>query len=120
MTGRGYRNTSQASMRLSLTLSIVLLWAAGSLGFEAAVEVVLPNGTKTVIAEEEDAIDITDAAARALPEDDTELKSLLNWAISELSCSPARTPLQRSFVLHKKGASLVATLSSTREHLMPP
>ena len=120
MTGRGYRNTSQASMRLSLTLSIVLLWAAGSLGFEAAVEVVLPNGTKTVIAEEEDAIDITDAAARALPEDDTELKSLLNWAISELSCSPARTPLQGSFVLHNKGASLVATLSITREHLMPP
>ena len=81
-------------MRALLTLYLVLLSAAGSRGLEGAMEVFLPNGTRTIVVEEEDAIDIKDAAAKALPEDDTELKSLLNWAISEPSCSRICTPLQ--------------------------
>ena len=84
----------EASMRLFLPLSLVLLSPAGTLGLEAAVEAVLPNGTKTIIVEEEDAINITDAAAKALPEDDAELKNPLYWAISELSRSRNRMPLQ--------------------------
>lgn len=84
---------TKASMRLHSTFLLVLFSVAGSLALEAAVEVLLPNGTKTIVVDEEDAIDLTDAAAKALPEDNTELKNLLNWAISELSHLWNSTPL---------------------------
>lgn len=61
---------------------LALLCATGSLGMDV-VEMVLPNGTKVVIEAEGEAVDVKDAAGRALPEDDAELKNLLNWAISE-------------------------------------
>ena len=63
---------------------LVLALAVGGLALEG-VQTILPNGTRVVHGAEDIAIDVTDATERALPEDDGELKNLLNWAISEHS-----------------------------------
>ena len=69
-------------MDSSRLLCLVLLSAAGCCALEG-IETVLPNGTRVVIEAEDVTVDITDAAGRALPEDEGELKNLLNWAISK-------------------------------------
>ena len=69
---------------------LVLFLASGSRGLEG-VQMIMPNGSRVVVEAEDIAVDIADAAGRALPEDEGELKNLLNWAISEHSvlCIPA-------------------------------
>lgn len=61
---------------------LVLFLASGSCGLEG-VQMIMPNGSRVVVEAEDLAVDIADAAGRALPEDDGELRNLLNWAISE-------------------------------------
>ncbi len=63
---------------------LVLVLAIGGLAMEG-VQMIMPNGTRVVVAAEDIAVDVTDATERALPEDEGELKNLLNWAISKHS-----------------------------------
>ena len=69
-------------MASSRLLCLVLLSAAGCCALEG-IETVLPNGTRVIVEAEDITEDISDAAGRALPEDEGELKNLLNWAISK-------------------------------------
>ena len=69
----------RSPLRLAL---LVLSVAIGSRAHEG-VQMIMPNGTRIVVEAEDIAVDVADATGRALPEDEGELKNLLNWAISE-------------------------------------
>ena len=74
---------------------LILLLAVGCRALEG-VDTILPNGTRKIVEAEDVAVDVTDVNARALPEDNTELKNLLNWAISmsyTFMCIPRLAPL---------------------------
>lgn len=79
---QAWRNCSKNRMISSRLLCLVLLSAAACRALEG-IETVLPNGTRVVVEAEDVTVDISDAASRALPEDEGELKNLLNWAISK-------------------------------------
>ena len=68
-----------ALLRLPLLLLFLLIAGSALDG----VQMILPNGTRVVVEAEDVAVDVTAAAGRALPEEEEELKNLLNWAISK-------------------------------------
>ena len=68
-----------AFLRLPLLLLSLLIVGSALEG----VQMILPNGTRTVVEAEDVAVDVTLAAGRELPEEEEELRNLLNWAISE-------------------------------------
>ncbi len=89
---------------------LVLVLAIGGLAMEG-VQMIMPNGSRVVVEAEDIAVDVTDATERALPEDEGELKNLLNWAISEHSLlthsSSSSLTMHESMMGHKVDSASV-------------
>ena len=84
--------TARIKTKGPLRLALLLFFLAIGSRAQEGVQMIMPNGTRVVVEAEDIAVDVADATGRALPEDEGELKNLLNWAISKhlvlcISCS---------------------------------